>query len=122
LYSRSLICALVLIIVNVFQTIAAIGQVSHDPGSDAQLAKTPTPKRKTLPTTADRKLPACPPGRPSDVASGAAESWTPQSDALVECECSVWQLRKQGCWLLLVSEQEAECRKNKILRAATASK
>ena len=62
LYSRILICALVLIIVNGFQTIAAIGQVSHDPGSDAQSAKTPTPKRKgTLAAAAEPTLPSCPP-------------------------------------------------------------
>ena len=53
-------CALVLIVASMLQTIAAVGQVSHGPSATLESAETPKGKG-TLPTTADRKLPACPP-------------------------------------------------------------
>jgi hypothetical protein len=59
-YSRILIYASVLIILNGFQTIA-IGQVSRDSGSNVQSAKTPIPKRKGTPPAAEPTLPSCPP-------------------------------------------------------------
>ena len=54
------ICALVLIVVSIFQTIAAMGQVSHGSSANTQSMET-SKKNGTLPATADRKLPACPP-------------------------------------------------------------
>ena len=52
--------ALVLIVVSIFQTIAAQGQVSHGSSTNQQSAET-SKKNGTLPTTADRRLPVCPP-------------------------------------------------------------
>src|SRR5260370_40980913 len=52
-----------------------------------------------------------PTGRPSDVATFAGENWTSQSDSLVECQCSLRQLRKQCGGLLFVSEEKTGCRK-----------
>jgi hypothetical protein len=60
LYARIPICALVLIIVGVFQMVAAIGQVSH--GSSVNTQSTETPKRNgTPPTASEPRLPSCPP-------------------------------------------------------------
>ena len=59
LYTRILICALVLIILSVFQSIAAIGQVSRSSTANTQSAG--TPKNGSPSTAAESRLPACPP-------------------------------------------------------------
>jgi hypothetical protein len=60
LYPRVLIGALVLIIVGAFQTIAAVGQVSHGPSANLQSAETPK-RNGTLAAAAEPALPSCPP-------------------------------------------------------------
>ena len=54
------ICALALIVVSTFQTIAAQGEVSHGSSTNQQSAET-FKKHGTPPITADPKPPACPP-------------------------------------------------------------
>jgi hypothetical protein len=60
LHSRIFVWVLVLIVVGVFQTTGAVGQVR--PGSSANTRSAKTPKAKgTLPATGEPKLPPCPP-------------------------------------------------------------
>jgi len=60
LHSRIFVWVLVLIVVGVFQTTGAVGQVG--PGSSANTRSAKTPKGKgTLPAAAEPKLPPCPP-------------------------------------------------------------
>lgn len=54
------ICAVLLLVVSMFETISAVGQDIHGSRANAQSAET-SKKKGTLPSTADRKLPACPP-------------------------------------------------------------
>src|SRR5260370_40875244 len=60
LRSRIFVWVLVLIVVGVFKTTGAVGQVA--PGSSANTRSAKTPKGKgTLPAAAEPKLPPCPP-------------------------------------------------------------
>jgi len=60
LHSRGFVWVLVLIVVSVFQTTGAVGQVGPGSSANTRSAKTPKGKR-TLPAAAGPKLPPCPP-------------------------------------------------------------
>jgi hypothetical protein len=120
LCSRGFVWVLVLIVVGVFQTTGAVGQVG--PGSSANTHPAKTPKGKgTLPAAAEPKLPPCPPAdlptlQPSPEKTGhhkvtlswnaSAPSVNSESNAVGYC---LYRMKKQDAAKQNSAKQNDNC-------------